>query len=195
MQNMKLWDNVLDEQARCAIESNRELLAKLALERKNTNLLQAQDFGKQITEVETEQQKLEDTERRLYTKVEGFRSKKDVIKALFSAAKAQLRIKENLTGISEEMVNVGMATSRTEDKTVKMEAKAQSLEKMSGVLTDYTSTTRGVDIEGTLHKMRVKSSAKLRTSNDRKQQAQPQMNEETTVKHKTDEQEEPVVAE
>jgi phage shock protein A len=189
MQNMKLWDNVFDEQARWPIESNRELLAKLALECKNTNLLQAQDLGKQITEVEAEQQKLEDTERRLYTKVEGFRSKKDVIKALFSVAKAQLRIKENLTGISEEMVNVGMATSRTEDKTVKMEAKAQSLEKMSGVLTDYTSTTRGVDIEGTLHKMRV------RTSNDRKQQAQPQMNEETTVKHKTDEQEEPVVAE
>jgi hypothetical protein len=47
MQKMKLWDNVriLDGQAR-----------------KNTNLLQAQGLDKQITEIETEKQKFEDTE-------------------------------------------------------------------------------------------------------------------------------------
>ncbi|MGA9153790.1 MAG: PspA/IM30 family protein [Candidatus Nitrosopolaris sp.] len=197
MQKMKLWDNVLDEQARCAIESNREVLAKLALEWKNTSSLQAQGVDKQITEIETKQQKLEDTERRLYTKGEEFKSKKDVIKAQFSAAKAQVRIKENLTGVSKELVNVG----RTEDKTEKMKTKSQSLEKMidSCVLTDYTSTTSGADIEGALQKMTAKSSveelAKLRTSNDKKQQDQPETNEETTVKYKADEQEEPVVAE
>jgi phage shock protein A len=89
MQKMKLWDNVriLHEQARRAIESNTEELAKLALERKNTNLLQAQGLDKQITEIETEQQKLEHTERRLSTKVEEFKSKKEVIKAQFSARK------------------------------------------------------------------------------------------------------------
>ena len=60
MQKMKLWDNVriLDEQARRAIESNREDLAKLALERKNANLLQAQGLDKQITEIQTEAAKV-----------------------------------------------------------------------------------------------------------------------------------------
>lgn len=164
MQKIKLWDNVriLDEQARRAMESNREDLAKLALERKNANLLQAQGLDKQITEIQTEQQKLEDTERRLSTKVEEFKSKKEVIKAQFSAAEAQVRIKENVTGISEEMADVGMAMSRAEDKTEKMKAKAQALDEMidSGVLTDYTSTTNGTDndIEGELQKMTVKSS-------------------------------------
>jgi phage shock protein A len=204
IQKMKLWDNVRisDEQARRAIESNREDLAKLALERKNTNLLQAQGLDRQITEIETEQQNLEDTGRRLSTKVEEFKSKKEVIKAQFSAVEAQVRIKENITGISEEMADVGMAMSRAEDKTEKMKAKAQALEEMidSGVLTDYTSTTSGTDIEGELQKITVKSSveeelAKLKTSNTKKQKDRPEINEEKTEKQKTDEQEEPVVAE
>ena len=93
MQKMRLWDNVrnLDEQAHRAVDSNREDLAKLALERKNANLLQAQGLDKQITEMQAEQQKLEDTERRLSTKVEEFKSKKEVIKAQYSAAEAQVR--------------------------------------------------------------------------------------------------------
>ncbi len=124
MQKIRLWDNIrtLDEQAHRSVDSNREDLAKLALERKNANLLQAQGLDKQITEMQAEQQKLEDTERRLSTKVEEFKSKKEVIKAQYSAAEAQVRIKENVTGISEEMTDVGMAMSRAEDKTEKMKA-------------------------------------------------------------------------
>jgi phage shock protein A len=181
MQKMRLWDNIrtLDEQAHRSVDSNREDLAKLALERKNANLLQAQGLDKQITEMQAEQQKLEDTERRLSTKVEEFKSKKEVIKAQYSAAEAQVRIKENVTGISEEMTDVGMAMSRAEDKTEKMKAKAQALDEMidSGVLTDYTSTSAtngsGNDIEGELQKMTVKSSvdeelAKLKAERLRK---------------------------
>ncbi|MFZ0513176.1 MAG: PspA/IM30 family protein [Candidatus Nitrosopolaris sp.] len=208
MQKMKLWDNVhiLDEQAQRAIESNREDLAKLALERKNANLLQTQGLDKQITEMQVEQQKLEDTERRLSTKVEEFKSKKEVIKAQYSAAEAQVRIKENVTGISEEMTDVGMAMSRAEDKTEKMKAKAQALDEMidSGVLTDYTSTTNGSDndIEGELQKMTVKSSvdeelAKLKLASAKKKKNQPEeMAEQKTEDSKAEEQEEqPVVAE
>ena len=181
MQKMRLWDNIrtLDEQAHRSVDSNREDLAKLALERKNANLLQAQGLDKQITEMQVEQQKLEDTERRLSTKVEEFKSKKEIIKAQYSAAEAQVRIKENVTGISEEMTDVGMAMNRAEDKTEKMKAKAQALDEMidSGVLTDYTSTSAtngsGNDIEGELQKMTVKSSvdeelAKLKAERLRK---------------------------
>ena len=181
MQKLRLWDNIrtLDEQAHRAVDSNREDLAKLALERKNANLLQAQGLDKQVTEMQVEQQKLEDTERRLSTKVEEFKSKKEVIKAQYSAAEAQVRIKENVTGISEEMTDVGMAMNRAEDKTEKMKAKAQALDEMidSGVLTDYTSTSTtsgsGNDIEGELQKMTVKSSvdeelAKLKAERLRK---------------------------
>jgi phage shock protein A len=143
MQKAKLWDNIhtLDEQSRRAIDANREDLARLALERKNTNMLQLQTLDKQITDMKSEQQKLEDTERRLSAKVEEFNSKKEVIKAQYSAAEAQVRIKESVTGISEEMTDVGIAMNKAEEKTEKMKAKSQALDEMidSGVLTDYTS--------------------------------------------------------
>jgi phage shock protein A len=209
MQKMRLWDNVrnLDEQAHRAVDSNREDLAKLALERKNANLLQVQGLDKQITEMQAEQQKLEDTEKRLSTKVEEFKSKKEVIKAQYSAAEAQVRIKENVTGISEEMTDVGMAMSRAEDKTEKMKAKAQALDEMidSGVLTDYTSTSSTTgsdnDIEGELQKMTVKSSvqeelAKLKAANAKKKKNQPEGQEEQNREEsRVEEEEQPVVAE
>jgi phage shock protein A len=176
MQKTKLVDNIrtLDEQSRRAIEQDREDLAKLALERKNANMLQLQDLDKQIIDMQTQQDKLEQTEKRLSAKVEEFRSKKEVIKAQYTAAEAQVRIKENLTGISEEMADVGMAMNRAEDKTEQMKAKAKALDEMidSGVLTDYTSNKD--DIEGELEKMTVKSSvdkelAKLKAERDKRQ--------------------------
>jgi phage shock protein A len=47
MQKAKLWDNIrtLDEQARRSLDADREDLAKLALERKNANLLQLQGLA------------------------------------------------------------------------------------------------------------------------------------------------------
>src|ERR671926_284879 len=104
---------------------------------------QIEMLDKQITDMKSEQQKLEDTERRLSAKVEEFNSRKEVIKAQYSAAEAQVRIKESVTGISEEMADVGIAMNKAEEKTEKMKAKSQALDEMidSGVLTDYTSST------------------------------------------------------
>ena len=175
MQKAKLWDNIrtLDEQARRSIEVDREDLAKLALERKNANLLQVRGLEKQIAEMQNEQEKLEQTEKRLSAKVEEFKSKKEVIKAQYSAAEAQVRIKESVSGISEEMTDVGLSMNRAEDKTEKMKAKAQALDEMinSGVLTDYTSNKD--DIEKELEKITVNGSveeelAKLKAEKARK---------------------------
>jgi phage shock protein A len=144
MQKAKLWDNIrtLDEQSRRAIDADREDLARLALERKNANMLRLRALDKQITDMQAEQEKLQDTERRLSSKVEEFNSKKEVIKAQYSAAEAEVRIKESVTGISEEMADVGIAMNKAEEKTEKMKAKSQALDEMidSGVLTDYTTS-------------------------------------------------------
>jgi phage shock protein A len=182
MQKAKLWDNIrtLDEQSRRAIDAEREDLAKLSLERKNANLLQLQGLDRQIAEMLSEQEKLEQTEKRLSTKVEEFKSKKEVIKAQYSAAEAQVRIKENVTGISEEMTDIGMALNKAEEKTEKMKAKSGALDEMisSGVLTDYT--TGKDNIEKELEQITLKSSvdeelAKLKAERQRKKK---QMEEE-----------------
>jgi len=176
MQKTRLWENIrtLEIQSRSAIDQDREDLARMALERKNANTLQIQDLDKQITDMQTQQTKLEQTEKRLSAKVEEFRSKKEVIKAQYSAADAQVRIKEDVTGISEEMASVGMAMNRAEDKTEKMKAKAQALDEMidSGILTDYMSNKN--DIESELEETTIKSSveeelAKLLSERTKKQ--------------------------
>jgi phage shock protein A len=164
MQKAKLVanTNTLDGQARHALDSNREDLARLALERKNVILQQAANLDNQINDIEIQQEKLKDTERRLSAKVEEFKTRKEVIKAQYSSAEAQVRIKESVTGISEEMSDVGVSLNRAEEKTQKMQAKAQALDEMidSGVLTDYTTSSEnlGGDIEAELDKVTMKSS-------------------------------------
>ncbi|HZB16491.1 MAG TPA: PspA/IM30 family protein [Nitrososphaeraceae archaeon] len=164
MQKAKLVanTNTLDDQARRALDSNREDLARLALERKNAILQQVASMDNQINDIQMQQQKLEDTERRLSSKVEEFKTRKEVIKAQYSSAEAQVRIKESVTGISEEMSDVGVSLNRAEEKAQKMQAKAQALDEMidSGILTDYTTTSGsgGGDIEAELGKVTLKSS-------------------------------------
>lgn len=164
MQKAKLVanTNTLDGQARHALDSNREDLARLALERKNVILQQAANLDNQINDIQVQQEKLKDTEKRLSAKVEEFKTRKEVIKAQYSSAEAQVRIKESVTGISEEMSDVGVSLNRAEEKTQKMQAKAQALDEMidSGVLTDYTTSSEnlGGDIEAELDKVTMKSS-------------------------------------
>ncbi|HUG96463.1 MAG TPA: PspA/IM30 family protein, partial [Nitrososphaera sp.] len=121
--------------------------------------------------------KMEEGQKRMAIKVEEFKSRKEVIKARYSAAEAQVKIKESITGISEEMADVGMSMNRAEEKTENMRAKAQALDDMidSGVLTDFTSNKD--EIERELEKITVQSSveeelAKLKSEKERKKKQQ-----------------------
>ena len=149
---------------------------------------QLQQLAKQIADMKVEQDKLEQTEKRLSTKVEEFRLKKEVIKAQYTAAEAQVRIKESITGISEEMADVGMALNRAEDKTEQMKAKSQALDEMleSGTLTDYTSSSDSGSDE--IERESEKSSlsgpveqelAKLKAENRRKRKSKQSSSDET----------------
>lgn len=161
IQKAKLITSIstLEQQARDAVKNNREDLARLGLERKHALQLEVQNLDKQISDIQGEQTKLEDTERRLSSKVEQFKTQKEIIKAKYSSAEAQVKIKESITGLSEEMSDIGMSLSRAEEKTNNLQAKAQALDEMidSGALTDYTksySSPHG-DIEEELDKSSV----------------------------------------
>ena len=129
MQSAKLSANVrtLEEQAHRALDSSREDLARQALERKNALSMQIQNLDKQISDTQIQQAKLEQTEKRLSAKVEEFKTRKEVIKAQYSSAEAQVKINESVTGISEEMHDVGVALNRAEDKTEKMRVRFSSI--------------------------------------------------------------------
>ena len=68
--------------------------------------------------------------------MDAFRTRKETIKATYTAAEAQTRINEAFSGISEEMGDVGMAIQRAEDKTAQMQARAGAIDELmaSGAL-------------------------------------------------------------
>ena len=139
----------LDRQARQAVEAGRDDLARLALERKQTALTELEGLDEQIAGMEREQEKLTQAEQRLQAKVNAFRNQKEIIKAQYTAAQAQVRIGAALGGISEEMGDVSLAVQRAENKTDQMRAKAGAIDELveSGVLDDITGPRDDIDRE------------------------------------------------
>ena len=140
LQAAKAQENLakLDSQARKALEMGREDLARLALERKQAAIAELQGLDQQIAGLELEQEKLTQAEQRLQAKVQAFRTKKEIIKAQYSAAQAQVRIGAALSGVSEEMGDITLAIERAENKTETLRAKAGAIDELAaaGVLDD-----------------------------------------------------------
>src|SRR5439155_1611049 len=82
--------------------------------------------------------KLVAAEQKLTTRVEAFRTQKETIKAQYTAAEAETRIGESLSGVSEDMADVGMAMDRATDKVETMQARAGAIDELleSGDLVD-----------------------------------------------------------
>jgi len=144
----------LQQQAQRAIEMGREDLAREALTRKSGLTGQIDDLKAQQAQLQGEEEKLTLAQRRLQAKVESFRTRKETIKATYTAAEAQTRINEAVSGIGEEMGDVGLAIQRAEDKTAQMQARAGAIDELiaSGALEDVTATP-GDDITRELDAM------------------------------------------
>src|SRR3712207_1576487 len=139
----------LENQARQALGSGREDLARAALERKSGVQQQLQGLDVQIQQLEDQQEKLVASERQLQAKIEAFRSEKEVIKAQYSAAEATVRIGEAATGIGEQMADTGLAIQRAREKTEQMTARAAAVDELieAGTLEDFTSDQTQLDRE------------------------------------------------
>jgi phage shock protein A len=137
----------LDGQAKAAVQANREDLAREALTRKAAVQSQLDGIMQQGQQLEAQQAKLVEGEKNLSAKIEQFRSQKEVIKAQYSAAEAQVRIGEAATGISSQMSDVGAAVQRAKDKTLDMQARADAIDELTtaGALEDFTSSDDDID--------------------------------------------------
>ncbi len=120
----------LEAQARQAVGADREDLAREALRRRSGIAAELQGLQAQHAQLDAEEQKLTEASRRLEAKVEAFRTRKETIKATYSAAEAQTKIGEAFSGISEEMGDVGLAVQRAEDKTLQMQARAGAIDEL-----------------------------------------------------------------
>lgn len=158
----------LHEQASQAVAAGREDLAREALARRAAARQQLEDLDAQHAALRDQEDKLVAASQRLQAKVDAFRTRKETMKATYTAAEAQTRIGEAFTGISEEMSDVGLAMQRAEDRTAQMQARAGAIDELisSGALEDATGTgrddiqleldrvSRSTDIELELAKMK-----------------------------------------
>jgi len=145
----------LQGQAEKAISVGREDLAREALTRKSGLTNQITDLKAQHAQLQGEEEKLTLAQQRLQAKVESFRTRKETIKATYTAAEAQTKINEAMSGIGEEMGDVGMAIQRAEDKTAQMQARAGAIDELiaSGALDDVSQVNAGDDIARELDAM------------------------------------------
>lgn len=140
IQGLAQQESKLEEQAKAALAGGREDLAREALTRRSGLHQQIADLQSQLVTLHDQEEKLVAASQQLQAKVETFRTKKETIKATYSAAEAQTRINEAFAGISSELGDVGLAVQRAEDKTAQMQARAGAIDELvaSGALSDVS---------------------------------------------------------
>jgi phage shock protein A len=143
----------LQDQARQALGQNREDLAREALSRRAAIGAELTDLRVQQEQISEQQEKLVLTAQRLQAQVATFRTRKETMKATYTAAQAQARIGEAAAGISASMGDAGMTIQRAQDKIANMQARAGALDELlaSGALTDLSSNSD--DIQAQLDKV------------------------------------------
>src|SRR5579859_2337825 len=148
---LELSASKLQDQAQQALAAGREDLARAALIRRAAATSQISDLQSQQVSLQAEEDKLTLATQRLQAKVDAFRTRKETIKAAYTA-EAQTGIGEAVSGISEEMGNVGMAMQRAQDKTEQMQARASALDELlaSGALPDATVPGGRDDVQSQL---------------------------------------------
>jgi phage shock protein A len=139
----------LNDQAKAALAQGREDLAREALSRKATAQQQIDEMEPQHQQLNEEEQKMEQTLSTLQQRVNDFRSKKEVMKAQYTAASAMTSVNEEAAGISKSFSDSGAALQRAQDKIANMQARASATDELlqSGVLEDVGGDTDDIQKE------------------------------------------------
>ncbi len=142
--NLAKQADKLQDQAKAALGAGREDLAREALTRKSGLQQQVADLTDQLAQLQDQEEKLVQASQQLQARVDAFRTRKETIKATYTAAEAQTKVSEAVTGISDELGDVGLAVQRAEDKTSQMQARAGAIDELvaSGALDDVSGTSK-----------------------------------------------------
>jgi phage shock protein A len=147
----------LQQQAKAALGQGNESLAREALARRAALGQQLSDLETQHQQVAEQEEKLVETSQRLQAQVEQFRTRKETLKATYTAAEAQTKVGEAVSGISSSMGDAGAAMQRAQDKIAGMQARAGAIDELlaSGALTDLDHPVD--DIQAQLDKVSATS--------------------------------------
>ncbi len=135
MQRERLDENIAkyERQAREALSLDREDLARVALERKQESVARRDELERSIGSVDSQMQSLERSRTSLRASIDNFRMRKEELAAVYDAARAQLQVRETLTGVSKEITDVGSAIQRAEDRIVETRARVEALDELVAI--------------------------------------------------------------
>jgi phage shock protein A len=139
----------LQDQAKAALSVGREELAREALARKAAAQAQIEEMNAQYEQLTEQEEKLEGTLDALQKRVNEFRTRKEVLKAQYTAAQAMTSVDESAAGISTAFGDTGAELQRAQDKIATMQARAGAMDELlqSGVLEDVGGGTDDIQAE------------------------------------------------
>jgi phage shock protein A len=146
-----------ESDAKTALQAAREDLARAALRHKQSALEKIEGLRQAHAAMVPQIDRLIGYQRTLQDRIEKFRTEKEVMKAKYAAAQAQVKVTESLTGIGTNLGGVGdtlrRATERVEHTQDRADTMATLLEQ--GVLSDPLDGRSQDDKE--LHQLRAGS--------------------------------------
>jgi phage shock protein A len=126
----------LEGQAREALVAGREDLARLALQRRQAIEEALRALERQAATVQREEHRLALVEQQLMSQIEQLQTRRQVLAAEYTAAEAQVRIQEALSGVSRELADVGNTLQQAEEEAARLQARSAAINDLiaTGVL-------------------------------------------------------------
>lgn len=163
----------VEEQARQAVRVGREDLATRALERKAAAQEQLNGLNNSIASMDTQVERLKNSQTNLRQKIELFQTRKEELKALFESSRAQLKVKEASSGVSKDLADAAHAVERAEVRIRAMQSRVDAIDELvaTGALEDVltpagddidrelASLTRAAAIESELEQLKAETAA------------------------------------
>lgn len=134
----------LNEQAKQAVLAKRDDLAKLALQRIEALNTQCEQYKMQHAQLAEKHQKIEALVLQKEAQVSQFGTQKEMVKAQYQAAQAQVKINETLTGLAKPDQELNLAMQRAQQHVLEMQSRADALD----VLLDEGALSSGQDLLG-----------------------------------------------
>jgi phage shock protein A len=127
-----------ENDAKLALQANREDLARAALTQKQAATVKLTSLTEAHDHIATQVQKLIEYEHKFQDRIDAFRTQKEVLKSQYGSAQAQIQVNESLSGLNDKLGGVGESVRRAKDKTTQMQARALAVDSLteSGVLDD-----------------------------------------------------------
>jgi phage shock protein A len=143
----------LDAGARKALELGREDLARQALERKRLVGQELVGLNQLVSDLERQQAQMLVRGREARVRVERFRSDKELAKAQYVAAKAQLAISDAVAGLSSQLREAGLKIERAKEKVEDMNLRADVIQELESAGTLAAIGTGEDDIDRQLREL------------------------------------------